>query len=99
MLSEDVAAAIKGCDFHYTDVWVSMGEPTELWGERIQQMLPYQVNSQLMAMTQNANVKFMHCLPAFHNTDIEVGKEIYKQYGLEALEVTDEVFESTASIG
>src|SRR5579859_6234848 len=97
-LTEDAEAAVRGCDFLYTDVWVSMGEVTELWGERIQQMLPYQVNSKLMAMTQNANVKFMHCLPAFHNTDTKVGKEIYEQYGLEALEVTDEVFESKASI-
>lgn len=98
MLTEDAVAAVRGCDFLYTDVWVSMGETTNLWGERIQQMLPYQVNSKLMAMTQNANAKFMHCLPAFHNTDTKVGKEIYEQYGLEALEVTDEVFESKASI-
>jgi ornithine carbamoyltransferase len=97
-LTDDAEAAVRGCDFLYTDVWVSMGEATALWGERIQQMLPYQVNSNLMAMTQNPNAKFMHCLPAFHNTDTKVGKEIYEQYSLEALEVTDEVFESKASI-
>jgi ornithine carbamoyltransferase len=97
-LTEDAEAAVKGCDFLYTDVWVSMGESSDLWGERIHQMLPYQVNSKLMAMTNNPNTKFMHCLPAFHNTDTKVGKEIYEKYGLEALEVTDEVFESPASI-
>jgi ornithine carbamoyltransferase len=75
-----------------------MGESSDLWGERIHQMLPYQVNSKLMAMTNNPNTKFMHCLPAFHNTDTKVGKEIYEKYGLEALEVTEEVFESPASI-
>jgi ornithine carbamoyltransferase len=75
-----------------------MGQPTELWGERIERMLPYQVNSKLMVATQNPHVKFLHCLPAFHNTETKVGKEIYEKYGLEALEVTDEVFESPASI-
>jgi ornithine carbamoyltransferase len=75
-----------------------MGEASDLWGDRIKQMLPYQVNSKLMSMTNNPNTKFMHCLPALHNTDTRVGKEIYEKYGLEALEVTDEVFESKASI-
>ena len=97
-VTEDAEAAVRGCDFLYTDVWVSMGQPTELWGERIEQMLPYQVNSKLMAATQNPHVKFLHCLPAFHNTETKVGKEIYGKHGLEALEVTDEVFESKASI-
>jgi len=97
-LTEDAETAVKGCDFLYTDVWVSMGESSDLWGERIEQMLPYQVNSRLMTMTNNPNTKFMHCLPAFHNTDTKVGKEIYEKYGLEALEVTEEVFESPASI-
>jgi ornithine carbamoyltransferase len=97
-LTEDAEVAVQDCDFLYTDVWVSMGQPTELWGERIKQMLPYQVNSTLMAAAQNPNVKFMHCLPAFHNTETKVGKEIYEKYGLEELEVTDEVFESKASI-
>ncbi len=96
--TEDVEAAVRGCDFLYTDVWVSMGESPDLWGPRIAQMLPYQVNSRLMDMTQNPNTKFMHCLPAFHNTDTKVGKQIFEQYGLEALEVTEEAFESKASI-
>jgi len=97
-LTEDAGAAVKGCDFLYTDVWVSMGEPQHLWGERIRQMLPYQVNRTLIAMTSNPDTKFMHCLPALHNTDTKVGKEIYEHYGLDALEVTEEVFESEASI-
>ena len=97
-LTEDAGAAVRGCDFLYTDVWVSMGESYDLWGERIELMLPYQVNSRLMAMTNNPHTKFMHCLPALHNADTKVGKEIYERYGLEALEVTDEVFESQASI-
>lgn len=97
-LTEDAEVAVKGCDFLYTDVWVSMGESSDLWGERIQLMLPYQVNSRLMAMTQNPQTKFMHCLPALHNMDTKIGEEIYKKYGLEALEVTDEVFESRVSI-
>ena len=97
-VTEDVEAAVKGCDFLYTDVWVSMGESPQLWAERITLMLPYQVNSKLMAMTDNPQTKFMHCLPALHNTDTKVGQEIYETYGLEALEVTDEVFESKASI-
>ena len=97
-LTEDAEAAVRGCDFLYTDVWVSMGESPHLWDERIELMLPYQVNSKLMAMTGNAQTKFMHCLPALHNTDTKLGKEIYATYGLEALEVTDEVFDSQASI-
>jgi ornithine carbamoyltransferase len=97
-LTEDVEAAVNGCDFLYTDVWVSMGESPQLWAERIKLMLPYQVNSKLMAMTNNPQTKFMHCLPALHNTDTKLGKEIYETYALEALEVTDEVFESQASI-
>ena len=97
-ISEDAEKAVRGCDFLYTDVWVSMGEPSRLWGERIQLMLPYQVNSELMAKTQNAQTKFMHCLPALHNTETKLGQEIYEHYGLEALEVTEEVFESNASI-
>ncbi len=97
-LTEDAGAAIKRCDFLYTDVWVSMGESYDLWEERIKLLLPYQVNTKLMAMTNNPHTKFMHCLPALHNTDTKVGKAIYEKYGLEALEVTDEVFESQASI-
>src|SRR5215471_1170701 len=97
-LTDDAEAAVRGCDFLYTDVWVSMGESPDLWGERIELMLAYQVTRRLMAMTGNPNTKFMHCLPALHNTDTKLGKEIYQIYGLEALEVTDEVFESHASI-
>ncbi|HEX7733982.1 MAG TPA: ornithine carbamoyltransferase [Ktedonobacteraceae bacterium] len=100
MMTEDPFVAVDGCDFVHTDVWVSMGEPAERWEKRVgqRQMLPYQVNSQLMARTNNPGAKFMHCLPAFHNTDTAVGRQIYEQYGLDALEVTDEVFESSASI-
>ena len=99
-ITEDPAEAVRGCDFVYTDVWVSMGEPEERWEKRVgqRQMLPYQVNSQLMAQANNPNVRFMHCLPAYHNTDTALGKLIYEKYGLEALEVTEEVFESPASI-
>ncbi len=99
-ITEDPGAAVNGCDFIHTDVWVSMGEPAERWEKRVgqHQMLPYQVNSQLMAQTNNPNAKFMHCLPAFHNRDTAVGKQVHEQYGLDALEVTEEVFESPASI-
>jgi ornithine carbamoyltransferase len=97
-ITEDVAEAVKGVDFLLTDVWVSMGEPDEVWKERIELLLPYQVNAQAMELTGNPDVKFMHCLPAFHNTETEVGKEIFDKFGLEALEVTEEVFESPASV-
>jgi len=97
-ITDDVAEAVKGCDVLLTDVWVSMGEPEEVWAERIKLLLPYQVNSDAMALTGNPDVKFMHCLPAFHNADTEVGKEIKEKYGLEGLEVTEDVFESPASV-
>jgi ornithine carbamoyltransferase len=97
-ITEDVAEAVHGCDVLLTDVWVSMGEPVEAWAERIELLTPYQVNAATMELTGNPDVKFMHCLPAFHNTDTEVGKEIYDKYGMEALEVTEEVFESPASL-
>jgi ornithine carbamoyltransferase len=97
-ITEDVEEAVKGADFLLTDVWVSMGEPDDVWKERIELLLPYQVNAQTMALTGNPNVKFMHCLPAFHNADTQVGKEIKEKYGLDALEVTEEVFESPASV-
>ncbi len=99
-ITDDPAEAVNGCDFIHTDVWVSMGEPEERWEKRVgqRQMLPYQVNSQLMAQAHNPNVKFMHCLPSYHNTDTTVGRQIYEKYGLDALEVTEEVFESSASI-
>ncbi|GAC1425967.1 MAG: ornithine carbamoyltransferase [Ktedonobacteraceae bacterium] len=97
-VTETVEDAVRGCDFLYTDVWVSMGQDADVWSERIQQMLPYQVNSNVMAMTQNHATKFLHCLPALHNTETKLGKEIYEKYGLSALEVSDEVFESEASL-
>ncbi len=97
-ITEDVAQAVKGADVLFTDVWVSMGEPDEVWTERIDLLKPYQVNAETMKLTGNPDVKFMHCLPAFHNTDTQVGKEIYDKFGLEALEVTEDVFESPASL-
>jgi ornithine carbamoyltransferase len=97
-ITEDVAEAVRGCDVLLTDVWVSMGEADEVWAERIKLLMPYQVNAQTMAATGNPDVKFMHCLPAFHNTDTEVGKEILEKFGMDALEVTEEVFESPASL-
>ena len=93
----DPARAVRGADVIYTDVWVSMGEPSEIWEERIRDLLPYQVNADLMAAA-GPQCRFMHCLPAFHDLGTEIGREIHNQYGLSALEVTDEVFESTASI-
>ncbi len=97
-LTENIEEAVKGVDFIYTDVWVSMGEAKEIWEERIKLLAPYQVNRKVMDYTGNKNVKFMHCLPAFHDKETTIGEDIYQQYGLEALEVTDEVFESSASI-
>jgi ornithine carbamoyltransferase len=97
-ITEDVEEAVKGADVLLTDVWVSMGEPADVWKERIELLLPYQVNARAMELTGNPNTKFMHCLPAFHNTDTSVGKELFEKYNLDALEVTDEVFESPASI-
>jgi ornithine carbamoyltransferase len=97
-LTEDVAEAVGGCDVLLTDVWVSMGEPADAWAERIELLKPYQVNAETMAASGNPDVKFMHCLPAFHNTETQVGKEIYDTYGLESLEVTEDVFESAASL-
>ena len=97
-VTDDVAAAVVGVDFVYTDVWVSMGEAAEAWDRRIDLLLPYQVNRQLMKATGNPDTKFLHCLPAFHNTDTVVGHQLFDQRGLEALEVTEEVFESPASI-
>ncbi|WP_417809424.1 ornithine carbamoyltransferase [Thioclava sp.] len=98
MISDDIEAAVKGVDFVYTDVWVSMGEPKEKWAERIKLLTPYQVNAALMAKTGNPRVRFMHCLPAFHNTETTVGAEIEAEFGISAMEVTEEVFESPASI-
>ena len=98
MVTADRAEAVAGVDFLYTDVWLSMGEPEERWGERIDQLLPYQVNAALLRATGNPAVKFLHCLPALHNRETEVGETIFEKWGLDALEVTDEVFESDASI-
>ena len=97
-ITDDVDSAVKGADVLLTDVWVSMGEPPEVWKERIELLLPYQVNARTMALTGNPSVKFMHCLPAFHNSDTSVGQELYEKFGLSALEVTDDVFESRASV-
>jgi ornithine carbamoyltransferase len=97
-LTEDVEQGVLGCDFLYTDVWVSMGEPHAVWEERIRLLQPYQVNAKVMAATGNPNTKFMHCLPAFHNRETKVGEEIFQKFGLESMEVSEEVFESEASI-
>ncbi len=98
LLTEDVGEGVAGADFLYTDVWVSMGEPPERWAERIELLRPYQVNAAAMAATGNPDVKFLHCLPAFHNRDTKVGEEIFQEFGLDGMEVTDDVFESPASI-
>jgi ornithine carbamoyltransferase len=97
-LTDDATSGVKGADFLMTDVWVSMGEADSVWKERIKLLKPYQVNAEAMERTGNPNVKFMHCLPAFHNRDTEVGEEVFEKYGEESLEVTEEVFESPASI-
>jgi ornithine carbamoyltransferase len=97
-VTDSVKDGVKGCDFLYTDVWVSMGEPDEVWKERIELLKPYQVNKAAMDATENPKAKFMHCLPAFHNRDTKVGEEIFQKFGIDAMEVTEEVFESEASI-
>lgn len=97
-LTDKVEEGVKGVDFLYTDVWVSMGEPEEAFKERINLMMPYQINAAMMKKTGNPKVKFLHCLPAFHNRDTEIGEDIYQKFGVEAMEVSEEVFESPASI-
>lgn len=97
-ITDDPKAAVDGVDYIYTDVWVSMGEPKEVWEERIKLLKPYQVNKELMAATNNPKTKFLHCLPAFHNRETTVGEEIFQTYGLDGVEVTEDVFESKASI-
>ncbi len=97
-VTDNVEEGVKDCDFLYTDVWVSMGEADEVWKERIELLKPYQINKKAMDLTGNANVKFMHCLPAFHNRDTTVGEEIFQKFGMDGVEVTEEVFESDASI-
>jgi ornithine carbamoyltransferase len=98
LLTEEVPIGVEGADFLYTDVWVSMGEATEEWLLRIDELFGYQVDEKVMAMTGSPDTKFMHCLPALHNLDTEIGQMIFKERGLEALEVTEEVFESPASV-
>jgi ornithine carbamoyltransferase len=98
MVTADVEAGVAGVDFLYTDVWLSLGEPADQWGSRIDQLIPYQVNSGVLKATSNPDVKFMHCLPALHDRSTEVGQQIYAKRALDALEVTDDVFESSASI-
>jgi ornithine carbamoyltransferase len=97
-LTDNVKEGVKGVDFLYTDVWLSLGEPAEKWEERIKLMKPYQVNINVIKLTGNPKVKFLHCLPAFHNRDTKVGEEIFKKYGLDGMEVTEDVFESKHSI-
>jgi ornithine carbamoyltransferase len=97
-ITDDVAMAVKDVDFLYTDVWVSMGEPEEVWAERIKLLRPYQVNMDVIKATGNPGVKFLHCLPAFHNRETKLGEEIYQKFGLEAMEVTEEVFESRHAV-
>jgi ornithine carbamoyltransferase len=97
-LTADVDEGVKGVDYLYTDVWVSMGEDPSVWEERIKLLTPYQVNGDVIKRTGNPKVKFLHCLPAFHNRETKVGEEIYEKYGLNGMEVTDEVFESEHSI-
>ncbi|MBK7104788.1 MAG: ornithine carbamoyltransferase [Ignavibacteriae bacterium] len=97
-LTSDVKVGVKGVDFLYTDVWVSMGEPKEVWEERIKLLKPYQINMKTLKATGNPNVKFMHCLPAFHNRETKMGEEIFQKFGLDGMEVTEDVFESEHSI-
>lgn len=97
-ITDKVAEAVKGVDFLYTDVWVSMGEPAEVWDERIRLLKPYQVNMEVIKKTGNPKVKFLHCLPAFHNLETKVGREIHEKFGLNAMEVTEDVFESAYSV-
>ena len=97
-ITESIESGVKACDFLCTDVWVSMGEPEDVWKERIEQLSPYQVNSNVIQMTDNPEVKFLHCLPAFHNRETKIGENIYQNFGLEAIEVTEGVFESPASV-
>ncbi len=97
-VTDNIEEGVKNADFIYTDVWVSMGEPTQIWDERIKLLKPYQVDTKMMQITGNPKCKFMHCLPAFHNLETELGRQIHAKYGMTEIEVTDEVFESQASI-
>ena len=97
-ITDDVDAGVKGCDFIYTDIWVSMGEPDSVWKERIGMLMPYQVNASLMKRTGNPECKFMHCLPSYHNLDTKAGKDVFDKFGLDGIEVTEDVFEGKNSI-
>ena len=97
-ITDNVDEGVKGCDFVYTDVWVSMGEPDEVWKERIALLKPYQVNASLMVRTGNPDCKFMHCLPSYHNLETKVGRDVFAKFGMDGVEVTEDVFESPASI-
>ncbi len=97
-LTESVEEGVRGVDYIHTDVWVSMGEADAVWAERIALLKPYQVNGDAMALAGNPAVKFMHCLPAFHNRDTKVGEEVFQKFGLDGLEVTEEVFELSQSV-
>ncbi|WP_157016715.1 ornithine carbamoyltransferase [Mesorhizobium xinjiangense] len=97
-LTEDIEQAAKGCDYVYTDVWVSMGEPQSVWAERIERLTKYRVTSEVMEATGNPHAKFMHCLPAFHNRETKMGEKIFEEFGIDCMEVTEEVFESPASV-
>ncbi|GAH12944.1 unnamed protein product, partial [marine sediment metagenome] len=97
-ITDNVETAVKGADFLYTDVWVSMGEPDSVWEERIQLLKPYQINENVLELTANPKVKVLHCLPAFHNRETKVGEEIFQKFGLDAMEVAEDVFESDASV-
>jgi len=98
MVTDDPAEGVRGADFVYTDVWLSLGEPQELWGARIALLTPYQVNAELLRATGNPQVRFLHCLPAFHDTRTDTGRAVADRYGIDAMEVTDDVFESPASV-
>ena len=97
-ITDKIEDAVRDVDFLYTDVWVSMGEPSSAWAERIKLLKAFQVNMGIIKMTGNPKVKFLHCLPAFHNRETKIGEELYQKYGLDSMEVTDEVFESDRSI-
>ena len=98
LITDDLKKGVQDCDFLYTDVWVSMGESDEKWKERIDLLKPYQVTPDVMKMTGNPATKFLHCLPSFHNRETEIGEEIYKKFGLDGMEVVEDVFESEASV-
>ncbi len=97
-VTDDAEEGVRNCDFIHTDVWVSMGEPAEVWEQRIKMLSPYQVNTALMQATGNPQTKFMHCLPAFHDRGTKVGQDMFEKFGIEEMEVSDEVFESPAAL-